>query len=104
MVGFIDDVVKKGTLINEISVIGSINDLKAKSEKMAVVCAIGSVTTRKTVIEKLKKNQKLYYPNLIDPSVSYSKYIKMGEGNIICAGTILTTNIELGDFNILNLI
>src|SRR5690606_3619382 len=29
--------------------------------------------------------------------------IRMGVGNIICHNSILTTNIDLGDFNIINL-
>ena len=29
--------------------------------------------------------------------------IKIGEGNIICAGNIFTTDIEIGSFNVFNL-
>ena len=32
-----------------------------------------------------------------------SSFVSMGEGNIICAGNILTVNVVLGDFVILNL-
>ena len=31
------------------------------------------------------------------------KYVKIGEGSIICAGNILTTNINVGRYVILNL-
>ena len=86
--GFIDDTIERGELINKIPVLGNLEDLQQCSEKMGVVCAVGSAAIRKKII---------------DPSVCFSEDIKMGEGNIICAGTILTTNITLGNFNILNL-
>lgn len=101
--GFIDDTIERGELINRVPVLGNLEDLQQCSEKMGVVCAVGSAAIRKKIIVNLKKNQTLYFPNLIDPSVCFSEDIKMGEGNIICAGTILTTNITLGNFNILNL-
>ena len=101
--GFIDDAMECNHTINQIPVLGSLERLEMQQEEINVVCAIGSAKIRKTVVERLKKNPKLQFPNMVDPSVSYSKYIKMGEGNIVCAETILTTNIKLGDFNILNL-
>lgn len=103
VVGFIDDVMGCDNRINQIPVLGSLKKLKMQQEEIDVVCAIGSAKTRKNIVEQLKRNPRLHFPNLIDPSVFCSRYVKMGEGNIICAGTILTTNIELGDFNILNL-
>ena len=101
--GFIDDAMECNDTVNQIPVLGSLKKLEMQQEEIDVVCAIGSAKIRRNVIERLKKNSKLHFPNLIDPCVFYSHDIKMGEGNIICAGTILTTNITLGDFNILNL-
>ena len=40
---------------------------------------------------------------MIHPNVRISQYVKMGHGNIICAGNILTVNIKLGNHVILNL-
>jgi sugar O-acyltransferase (sialic acid O-acetyltransferase NeuD family) len=42
---------------------------------------------------------------LIHPSViiGNAKYVSIGEGSIICAGTIMTTNISIGRHVILNL-
>lgn len=101
--GFFDDAITKGEAINQIPVLGKIEDLRQYREKTGVVCAIGSAVVRKRIIQDLKKNPLLYFPNLIDPSIWSSKDLKIGEGNIICAGTILTTNITLGNFNIINL-
>ena len=56
----------------------------------------------KEVEEKIKEIM-MVIPNIIDPSVRMSERITMGKGNIVCAGNILTVDITLGDFNIINL-
>lgn len=101
--GYVDDALEKGTVISGIPVMGPLEFLAEYEERISVVCAIGNPVTRSAVIQKLLKNPRLEFPNLIEPSVMYSEHIKMGKGNIICAGTILTTNITMGDFNIINL-
>lgn len=48
--------------------------------------------------------KNLQWPNIIHPSVLGDfANIKMGPGTLICAGNILTTDINLGAFNIINL-
>ena len=101
--GYIDDGIQAGTIINGYPVLGGINKLLDMQQEIAVVCAIGSSVTRKKIIERISNNSNIEFPNLIDPSVQMSKYVKLGKGNIICAGTILTVNIEIEDFSILNL-
>ena len=64
---------------------------------------VGSSKTRKKIIDKIIDNENLEFPNVIDPSVQMSERICMGKGNIICAGNIMTVDIEIGDFNIINL-
>ena len=72
-------------------------------EPLAIACAVGSSKTRKKIIDKIIDNENLEFPNLIDPFVQMSERICMGKGNIICAGNILTVDIKIGDFNIINL-
>ena len=36
-------------------------------------------------------------------NIQYQEYVEVGEGTIICAGTILTTNIKIGRHVIINL-
>lgn len=103
ILGYIDDGVKSGTQINDLPVLGTTDELADRNEVTAVACAIGSSKVRKRVIEKIKRNKKLIYPNLIDPSVLKSDRITWGEGNIICAGNILTVNITVENFCIINL-
>lgn len=72
------------------------------SEEYEIVIAIGDPNLRKKIVKKLPENTKYFthiYPSVIilDPNT------QIGEGSIICAGTILTTNIKIGKHSHLNL-
>lgn len=43
------------------------------------------------------------FATLIHPGIQMSKWVEMGEGTVICAGNILTTNIVLGNHVQINL-
>lgn len=88
---------------NAKSVIGNDDFLVNYQEDIFVAVAIGSSDVRKKITEKYKINSHIHFPNLFDPSVMVSKSIVYGEGNIICAGVILTVDIKIGNFNIINL-
>lgn len=104
IVGFLDDADEvKGTVINGYKVLGGCDYLEAVSEECWVVCTIGASKIRRKVVEKIKKYANVKFPVLIDPSVLCSELVQIGEGSIICAGTIITVNISLGEHVILNL-
>ena len=60
-----------------------------------VLVAIGNPLDRYNVVNRLPKETK--YFSFIHPSaIILDDSIKIGEGSIICAGSILTTNIKIG--------
>ncbi|MDD2714814.1 MAG: NeuD/PglB/VioB family sugar acetyltransferase [Candidatus Wallbacteria bacterium] len=67
--------------------------------------AIGSPTIKNAIYEKIvAQAAPQNFPNLIHPSVCYDRdFVAMGHGNIICANSILTTDIKVGNFVHLNL-
>lgn len=73
-------------------------------EKYKVVVAIGDPTDRANMIAKLPSNTQ--YFTFIDPTsiIMGGVDIKIGEGSIICAGCIITTNVQLGEHTHLNLL
>ena len=102
--GFIDDnETIQGEKINGITVIGTVDFLLGRKEETNVVIAIGSPSVRSMIYEKLKFNNNILFPNIIAKNVRIDKTIKMGIGTIICSHSILTVNIELGNFNHVNL-
>ena len=102
--GFIDDNQSlHGTYEDDYLVVGGCDYLLDMSEDVWVVCAVGSARVRKIIIEKLSGNSNIKFATLIDPSVICSKRVSIGEGTIICAGTILTVDIAIGKHVIINL-
>jgi len=102
-IGFYDDGHEKGFMTDMGPVIGNADDLNAVDKPLAIAIAIGSPKTVKAVREKIV-NKNIEFPNLIDPSTVFLKreLVKIGEGNIICQNTVLSVNITIGDFNVLN--
>jgi sugar O-acyltransferase (sialic acid O-acetyltransferase NeuD family) len=68
---------------------------KFNKDEYEVVIAIGNSVVREKIVNKLPVETK--YFTYIHPSVQiYSNDVIIGEGGIICAGCILTTNIKIG--------
>jgi sugar O-acyltransferase (sialic acid O-acetyltransferase NeuD family) len=96
--GFVDDNSKlQGKMINGFPVLGGLDWLKERNnDNLGCVCAIGQPEIRKKVVSKLRKIGVKFY-NAVHPSVIMSEFVKLGEDVIICAGSVLTVNIKIGD-------
>lgn len=102
--GFIDDNKSlHGKTENDYKILGGCEYLKNLNEDVYVVISIGSAKIKEKIAEKLKEYSNVHFAILIDPSVIMSEKVKIGEGTIICAGTIITVNIEIGNHVIINL-
>ena len=102
--GFVDDNKDlENKRVNDYPVLGTIDFLLNVNEKTNVVVAIGNPQVRKKIVERLQPNKNILFPNIVDKDVIIDRTITLGFGNIICKGNILTTNIEIGDFNHINL-
>jgi sugar O-acyltransferase (sialic acid O-acetyltransferase NeuD family) len=96
VVCFIDDDVQlQGQVINRIRVI-SFEQAQKQFSGIGVVGAIGNSKTRQTVMEKVI-SAGFQTPTIIHPNVEYSEWVDIGPGAVICAGSILTTNITIGE-------
>jgi len=104
IVGFFDDGHEKGEMVNGYPVLGKTQELNQWPTELSVAISIGNPEIKKRVIDKIS-NPNVNYPTLIHPNVIIgdSDYVKIGKGCIICAGNMITTNIEIGNFVILNL-
>jgi sugar O-acyltransferase (sialic acid O-acetyltransferase NeuD family) len=68
-----------------------------------VIVAVGNPSDRKKIVESLPKNAK-FFTHIHESVLIMDKNIQIGEGSIICAGSILTTNINVGKHTHLNLL
>jgi sugar O-acyltransferase (sialic acid O-acetyltransferase NeuD family) len=78
-------------------------DLISRELPCDVVVGVGYPQARRRVVEGLLAGKNLSFPNLIHPSVDVDlAYVKLGVGNMISKGAVLTCDIVIGDFNLLN--
>lgn len=102
--GFIDDNQElHGKIINNVPVLGNlewIND-SYHGNRLLFACAVGEPLIKKKVIERALKLG--YIPHsLIHPSVQIGYDVSIGVGTILCPGSIITTNIKIGNHVIIN--
>lgn len=102
ILGFVDDGVPIGSLVNGLPILGGINFLKKIKYNISVAIAIATPSFLENFISQIE-NSKIDYPNLIHPSVIFDdKFNEIGFGNIITYNCHMTRNIKMGDFNLLN--
>ena len=103
-IGYFDDGVEKGKLINNFPVLGGFEDAQNwRSGKLNIAVAVAEPNIKKKIIEKFT-NHHIIFPTLIHPGVIIGHDdVTIGHGCIICAGTIITVNINIGNYVILNL-
>lgn len=102
--GFLDERPEfKGKIVDDVPVLGDLPEIISLKDKIKVVCAgVGDPSLKKRLAEKTKKLGFQFADTLVHPSVFISKRNRLGIGSVICEGTILTTNVVIKDFVIIN--
>jgi sugar O-acyltransferase (sialic acid O-acetyltransferase NeuD family) len=103
-IGFIDDGVRKGTVVKGLKVLGGVDFLNSYSPPVNMVLAVGDPST-KAMLVKMVDPSRVYFPVLIHPSVIIQEEgaVSIAGGTIISAGCILTTDISIGAHVLINL-
>lgn len=102
-IGYYDDGKEVGALINGFPVLGRVSDLNSINEVYHIALALGNPVYKRNVVD-LINNPNIVFETLIHPNVLIgNNEIKIGIGTVICAGNILTCNIEIKDFVTVNL-
>lgn len=104
LLGFLDDNDElQGKDVNGYRVLGKTVDVSRYPDSY-YVCAVGVSRTREKIVNSvLKINPSIKFGTVIDPTAEMSERVKIGEGTIICAHTIITVNIDIGSHVIINL-
>lgn len=101
--GFYDDGLEKGSIVNGYLILGGVNELNNVKEKLSLIISIGDPKLKFNIINKIN-NTAIDYPSIIHPKASISSDdVTIGKGSIVCEGSIITCNIKIGNFVILNL-
>ncbi len=104
IVGYFDDGYEKGRIFNGYPTLGNVEDLNNWKKPISLAVSIGDPVIKNKVLNTIH-NSYVDYPTLIHPSVwiGDEEFIKIGIGGIFCAGVMITTNVVIKDFVILNL-
>lgn len=104
IIGYVDKIEFIGRKNGKYKVTTTEDELINKNDEINIAIGIGNPIILNAIIEKLKNNSSIKYPNLIHPNVIADwQNIKIGIGNIITANNVFTTDIKIGSFNIFNL-
>lgn len=104
ILGFIDDNTSMhGKFVDEIPVIGGFDWFSTESATdVKCVVAIGDPKIRQKIANILEM-KKVVFTSVIHPSVIYSKFVNVGTDVIIQAGSIITTDVTIGNHTHINL-
>lgn len=104
IIGFFDDADDLPSDINGYPLLGDSQGLNNWEAPVSVSLGLGKPRLRHAVRQRLTSNS-IAFPTLVHPSVimGASAYLTVGKGCIFCAGTIITTNVKIGDQVVLNL-
>jgi sugar O-acyltransferase (sialic acid O-acetyltransferase NeuD family) len=91
-----------GSPVGKYSVIGTDED--AARMNTAAALGIGDPAARRALSRKFADCAGIDFPNLVHPATVWDRdRIRLGRGNVICPGSIFTTDIVVGSFNYFNL-
>ncbi len=104
LVGFYDDALPIGSEVAGLKILGGLTKLNAASEKISLVVAVADPLARKRIVHGIT-NDNIDFPVLTHPHnfLGDDTTNQFGRGCIIAAGNILTINIHLEEFVIINL-
>ena len=103
LLGFVDDTpAKQNTVIDGCPVLGTTQWLNHLEEDIYAVCSLGQSQIRQKVIEKCS-SPRIHWATLIDPDARLYQQAVVGEGSIICGGTVLAINVHVGHHVLVNL-
>lgn len=102
-IGYFDDDFSQVKNIPQSLCLGGSKELNEWKTDIALIFAIGNPAVKRKIVQKIN-NPAVSYPKLVHPNVCMGKTnVEIGEGAIICAGTIITIDINIGKHVILNL-
>ena len=104
LLGFLDDDPSlHGHSLPYGKVLGDSEWINSYPDVLSVVIAVGNPSSIKIITEKIE-NPLVDYPNIISPGIHFldRKSCLAGRGNILFPGSLISCNVQIGNFNILN--
>lgn len=103
MSAFYDDAFKPGENIGKIKCLGGLKELANATTKTCLIVAVGDPKVKAGIVRDLAG--RITSPSLIHPTVCIldPDSVSIGDGTLLTAGCVLTTNIRIGAHTLVNL-
>lgn len=88
--------------MHELPVLGATDWLRAH-DQVSVALGVGATPTRRRLAKVVASKAPGRFPTLVHPGAWIGNRVVLGEGSIVCAGCLVTTDIRIGSFVIVNL-
>lgn len=99
--GFLDDNSRALESFNyEVPILGPVAAHQTESDER-FLCAIGSPAVKRSVCQQLLDRGGVFL-TLVHPSVIMGRNVQLGRGVVLCPGVVLTCDISVGDFAMIN--
>lgn len=96
-VGFIvDSGFTSQSLVHGLPILGGIDWLEANPD-IDVVVAVGSSSARFKIAKNIRNRCHNNFATLVHPRAWIGENVEVGAGSIICAGALITTDIEISE-------
>jgi sugar O-acyltransferase (sialic acid O-acetyltransferase NeuD family) len=98
LLGFLDDdPARWGTTVSGVRVLGGMDALAAQSDARVVVCTghPGNFGSKARIVERLGLDRERY-ATLIHPTAVIPPSARLGEGSVVFAGVVATTDVQIG--------
>ena len=100
--GFLDDAEdKQGQTICGVPVVGPIDALRELPGR-SVALGVGLPHVKRKILSRIG-DWDLSWPTLVAPGVRCSPHVELGRGATVFWGSVLTTQVRVGDFALVNL-
>ena len=71
--------------------------------QVGVLVGVGATPTRWQIVRSIRERSANPFPTLVHPLAWLGNRVGLGEGTVVCAGNLLTTDLTVGSHTILNL-
>ncbi|MDR3076872.1 MAG: hypothetical protein LBU26_06190, partial [Synergistaceae bacterium] len=100
--GYADDGVSAGTVLNGYPVLGGGEYLENTNENIALVLGIADPEIKAGIFRRFKGKNNITFPNVIHPSALISEYAALRRGVVAAQGSLISVDAVLGDCVFIN--
>ncbi|AZK47587.1 acetyltransferase [Paenibacillus lentus] len=104
VIGYLDERIEmQGQIIDEVPVLGDITHVAKYRNEAEIICTgVGEPTLKRRFAFKTREAGFRLADSLVHPSVHVPRSSQIGVNSVLCAGTIVSINVNIGDFVIVN--